>query len=97
MKNKKKKFLIDEINLFYIKMNASKHTIEYISEKLGCDCLDIVEIYNESKKLETNYQIHSGTVSMTEKQSVSDDNSIKKDENINYEFLEKYKNTRHKL
>ena len=97
MKNKKPKFLMNEVNLFYIKMNASQHTIEYISEKLGCDCSDIIEIYNDSKKPETNYQVHSGTVSMTEKQSVSDDNSVKKDDNINHEFLEKYKNTRYKL
>jgi hypothetical protein len=34
---------------------------------------------------------------MTEKQSVSDDNSVKKDDNINHEFLEKYKNTRYKI
>ena len=54
MKNKKTKFLINEVNLFYIKMNASKHTVEYISEKLGCDCSDIVDIYNDSKKSETN-------------------------------------------
>lgn len=97
MKSKKVKFLIDEINSFYIKMHSSKYTIEYIAEKLGCDCSDIVDIYNESKKSETNYQVHSGTVSMTEKQSVSDDNSVKKDDNINHAFLEKYKNTRHKI
>jgi hypothetical protein len=57
MKNKKTKFLINEVNLFYIKMNASKHTVEYISEKLGCDCSDIVDIYNDSKKSETNLEL----------------------------------------
>ena len=60
MKNKKTKFLINEVNLFYIKMNASKHTVEYISEKLGCDCSDIVDIYNDSKKIKTGYSLKSG-------------------------------------
>ena len=35
MKSKKTKFLMNEVNLFYIKMNASQHTIEYISERRG--------------------------------------------------------------
>lgn len=97
MKNKKNKFEIDEVKSFFVEMNASKHTIEYISEKLGCNILDIIELYNSSKENNINYQIHNGTISMTEKQSLSDDISLKKDDNINHEFLEKYKNTRHKI
>jgi|APGre2960657373_1045057.scaffolds.fasta_scaffold00004_51 hypothetical protein len=94
---KNKKFVIDEVKEFYIKSNSHLQTIESIAEKVGAKIEDIQELYNASKTKASNaFQIYSGTVSMTEKQGVADDNNSKKD-NINHEFLDRYKNTRHKI
>ncbi|NBQ16712.1 hypothetical protein EBU24_00150 [bacterium] len=94
---KNKKFIIDEVKEFYIKANSHLQTVESIAEKVGAKVEDIQELYNTSKvKASNSFQVYSGTVSMTEKQAVSDDISASKD-NVNHEFLDKYKNTRHKI
>jgi hypothetical protein len=97
MSKSKKPFKLNEVQEFYVKNNANSQTAEYIAEKVGCDVSDIIEIYNSSKDKKKNFfQSYNGTVSMTEAQGVSDDESTRKD-NINHEYLEKYKNSRHQL
>lgn len=96
MKKKEKKPL-NEVSTFYVQQHAKKNTAEEIAKVIGCNVDDILILYNDFKnKSSTQYQVHSGTVAMTEKQGVSDDKAAKED-NTNHEFLEKYKNTRHKL